>query len=140
MNYKYEIVLKELNEKSKNKSKMDIKEKTIEVCKTKRSVNKIINDYINIKKSNKNNFEVKAINECSISKSKKYKTKSKYVEDLKVGDTIIVQHLDDFPHTIKKFIKYAGPLDSVYCYVQFLNGEKTILQSNCFYKEIKINI
>ena len=71
MNYKYEIVLKELNEKSKNKSKMDIKEKTIEVCKTKRSVNKIINDYINIKKSNKNNFEVKAINECSISKSKK---------------------------------------------------------------------
>lgn len=53
MNYKYEIVLKELNEKNKNKSKMDIKEKTIEVCKTKRRVNKIINDYLNIKKSNK---------------------------------------------------------------------------------------
>lgn len=146
MNYKYEIVLKELNKNDKK----NVKEKTIEVCKTKRNVNKIINDYINIKniknikKSNednfKDNFEVKEINECSISKSKKYKTKFKYVEDLKVGDTIIVQHLDDFPHTIKKFIKYAGPLNSVYCYVQFLNGEKTILQSNCFYKEIKNNI
>lgn len=158
MNYKYEIVLKELNKNDKKNVKENIKEnikeKTIEVCKTKRNVNKIINDYINIKniknikKSNENNFkdnfkdnfEVKEINECSISKSKKYKPKFKYVEDLKVGDTIIVQHLDDFPHTIKKFIKYAGPLNSVYCYVQFLNGEKTILQNNCFYKEIKNNI
>lgn len=41
MNYKYEIVLKELNEKNKNKSKMDIKEKTIEVCKKKEELIKL---------------------------------------------------------------------------------------------------